>query len=88
METNPKYAFLYSTRFWSMVIASASATLIDPSFDTQVWYVSLGKFLGLVSAGFVAVGSLDRVSDKKVEVAKIEASSAPVEVYSENLEVK
>lgn len=57
---NEKFAFLTSTRFWAMVITSASVVLIDPAFATQPWYVSFGKFLGLVGAGFVTVKTIDR----------------------------
>lgn len=59
-----KLDFLTSNRFWAMVITSASAVLIDPSFATQPWYITLGKFLGLVGAGFVTVRTLDRASEK------------------------
>jgi len=51
---------LHSTRFYGMVIASASAVLIDPSFGTQPWYISLGKFLGLLSTGFVLINSVSK----------------------------
>lgn len=70
-ETPPWYGFVFSNRFWALVGTSASATLVDPSFPTQPWYVSVGKFLGLLGAGFTIVRTVDRVSDKKVEAAAL-----------------
>ena len=70
---NKKLEFILSTRFWAMVMASASVVLIDSNFPNQEWYVTLGKFLGLVSTGFVGVGTLDRISDKQLDVARINA---------------
>ena len=61
---NNKFEFLYATRFWAMVLASASVALLDPAIANQPWYVTFGKFLGLVGADFVAVKSWDRFSDK------------------------
>lgn len=55
---------LKAPRFWVMVIGVASAILIDPDFPTNPWYITLGKFLGLVSAGFVTVRTVDRASEK------------------------
>jgi len=66
---NPKFAFLTSNAFWSNVITSASVTLVDPNFPTQAWYVTLGKFLGLLSIAFTVVRTVDRSADKKVEAA-------------------
>lgn len=59
MQTN-KFDFIYSTRFWAVVISSVSAVLVQPEFATDEWYVSVGKILGLVSAGFTAVRTIDR----------------------------
>ena len=73
---NNEFAFLSKMNFWVMVFGAANVTLIDPSFATQPWYVSLGKFLGLVSAGFVTVQQVHRMSDKEVEVAQIRATAA------------
>jgi len=69
---NEKFAFIYSTRFWSMVITSASVVLVDPTFPTTPWYVAVGKFLGLIAAGFTVIRTVDRNSDKKVEAAAIQ----------------
>jgi hypothetical protein len=59
------YSFLGANRFWFMVLGAASAVLVDPELTTQPWYVSLGKFLGLLSAGFVTVRTIDRASEQK-----------------------
>ena len=67
MNNTGKFDFIYSTRFWSMVITSASIILIDPALATQPWYVSLGKFLGLLGTGFVTIKTLDR----SVELATV-----------------
>lgn len=66
-----KFDFLTSVRFWAMVITSGSVVLIDPAFPTQPWYISIGKFLGLVGAGFVTVGTVDRASEQKVVAAGV-----------------
>ena len=55
-----QFAFLTSTRFWAIVISSASLTLVDPALPTQAWYVSLGKFLGLIAGGFTVIRTIDR----------------------------
>jgi F0F1-type ATP synthase assembly protein I len=65
------FDFLTSNRFWSIVITSLSAILIDPSTSTQPWYVTLGKFLGILGTQFTIVRTVDRNADKKVEVAQI-----------------
>ena len=70
---NPKFDFLTSNAFWSNVITSASITLIDPNLATQAWYVTLGKFLGLLSAAFTIVRTIDRTADSKVDAAVITA---------------
>ena len=56
--------FLGSNRFWVLLLGSASAVLVDPAFPTQEWYISLGKFLGLVSGGFITIRTVDRLGDK------------------------
>ena len=68
--TNKQFSFLLSNRFWSNIITSASVTLIDPNFATQAWYVTVGKFLGLLSAAFTLTATIDRSADKRVEAAK------------------
>ena len=72
MENNT-WAFLSANRFWAMVLASASAILVDPSLLMVPWWVSLGKFLGLVSTGFVVTRTIDRAVDHTAE-AKVVAS--------------
>lgn len=56
--------FLQSNRFWAGVVGSASAVLVAPSFVTNPWYVSLGKFLGLLATVFISVRTLDRLGEK------------------------
>ena len=68
--TKTKFDFLTSPAFYSNVITSASVTLIDPNFPTQAWYVSLGKFLGLLSAAFTVTRTIDRSVDKKADAIK------------------
>lgn len=67
MKLPDSLEFLTASRFWAGVIMSASIVLVDPAFPNQPWYVSLGKFLGLVAAQFIAV----RTIDKNVGEAKI-----------------
>ena len=78
MTLSDEFKFLGKVRFWAMVMADASAVLIDPAFPTQAWYVSLGKFLALLGVSFTAIQTLDRnFGDKKVEAAKIDAGYPP-----------
>lgn len=58
------FSFLTSNRFYFLLLGSASAVLIDPNFPTQAWYLNLGKFLGLVSVGFIGIKTVDRASEK------------------------
>jgi hypothetical protein len=68
------FKFLFKPRFWSMVMAAAGGTLLDPGFPNQTWYISLGKFLVILGGAFTAVGTIDRnFGDKKVEASKIQA---------------
>ena len=60
-----QFAFLESNRFYALLITSASVVLIDPNFPTQKWYVSLGKFLGLVGTGFISIRTIDRATEPK-----------------------
>lgn len=57
-----KLEFLTSSRFWALVLGSASTVLVT-SFGQEEWYISLGKFLGLVSAGFIGIRTTDRFSE-------------------------
>lgn len=59
-----KLDFLTAPRFWALILGSISTVIIDPAFPTQVWYVSLGKFLGLISAGFITIRTVDRATEK------------------------
>ncbi len=63
MNEESKFSFIFSLRFWALVIGSASTVLVT-SFGTEPWYISLGKFLGLVSAGFISMGTIDKFSKK------------------------
>lgn len=76
-----KFAFLLSTRFWAIVITSASAVLIDPNFGIQPWYISLGKFLGLIGAAFTVVRTIDRnTGDAAVPTTTVSMPSSVKEV--------
>lgn len=58
-----KWDFLTSTRFWALVIGSASTVLLDPNLPNQKWYITLGKFFALLSAGFVTVRTIDKTAE-------------------------
>lgn len=73
-----KFEFIYATRFWAGVLLSVSLTLADPGFPTQEWYVTLSKFLGLVAGQFLAIKTIDRNADKKVEAAEIAGKTTTV----------
>ena len=57
-------SFLKANRFWALILGSASTILVDPAFPTQVWYVSLGKFFALLSAGFITIRTIDRAAEQ------------------------
>ena len=56
--------FLKSNAFYAVLIGSVSVMLLDPEIANTPWYVSLGKFLSLFSAGFLGTRTLDRTVDK------------------------
>ena len=56
--------FLKSTAFYAINLGAISAVLIDPTLSTSSWYVTLGKFIGIISAGFWGTRTLDRTVDK------------------------
>lgn len=74
-----KFEFLTSTRFWALLTGSASTVLIDPGFITQPWYITLGKFLGLVSAGFITIRTVDRAFEQKVLAAGLSSGKITTE---------
>jgi len=55
--------FLTSNRFWAGVVGSLSAVLISPEFLINPWYINMGKFLGLLSAVFIGIRTVDRTSE-------------------------
>lgn len=60
---NGKFAFLTSTRFWALIIGSAGVVLVDPTVMIDPWFMSFGKFLSLVAAGFTLIRTVDRTVD-------------------------
>lgn len=60
---NEKLAFLTSTRFWVLILGSASTVLLDPDLVSKPWYVTVGKFLGVISAGFITIRTVDRSAE-------------------------
>ncbi len=57
------YSFLTSNRFWFLILGSASAVLVDPEISSRPLYYTIGKFLGLLSAGFIVIRSTDRATE-------------------------
>ena len=53
--------FLKSERFYFLLMGSAAVVLQEPDTSERPWYVTLGRFLALISAGFITVGTVDRV---------------------------
>lgn len=66
METNSKWAFLKSTRFWAITIAAVSIYLQAKGWigDAEMTLIST------VMGGFTVVRTVDRFADKKVEAAE------------------
>lgn len=79
---NERFEFLLSNRFWALVLGDASTILLDPDFPTQPWYVTLGKFLVILSGGFIAIRTVDRFGEKAgaVDTGKVIAPPTPASV--------
>ncbi len=69
---NENFLFLKSTRFWAVVIAAVSLYL------QQKGYIGDAEMLMIatITAGFTTIRTVDRISDKKVEVAEIAAGTS------------
>ena len=57
------FSFLTSNRFIVLIVGSLATVLLDPEFPNQEWYISLGKFLQIIAAGFIAVRTIDRATE-------------------------
>lgn len=67
-EQEPKFGFIYSTRFWVMIIGALAIYLQMKGLigDAEMWLV------GTISAGFVGIKTIDRnTGDAKVEAATV-----------------
>jgi len=74
--------FLTSPRFYAMILGSASTVLVT-SFGTEPWHISLGKFLALVSAGFITIATIDKnVGQANIKVAELAGNSTTVSMPS------
>lgn len=60
----PWYDFVTAPRFWVMILGCMSATLLDPSFPINPWYLSAGGFIEKFTVGFLAIATYDRTVDK------------------------
>lgn len=67
METKPKWAFIFSVRFWVMVVGIVSVYAQAKGWIGEPERNAIAAF----SAAFLTVGTVDRIGDKKVEAAKI-----------------
>ncbi len=56
--------FLTSNRFWALILGAASTVMLDPATPTQKLYVTIGKFLAIVTAGFVTIRTIDRTTEQ------------------------
>ncbi len=61
--------FLKSNRFWAIVIGALSVYAQSKGWIGDPEMVAIATIMG----GYVTVRTVDRVGDKKVEAAKIEA---------------
>lgn len=62
-----KFEFLTSSRFWAIVIGAVSVYLQSKGYigDPEMMLIAT------ITTGFTIVRTIDRVGDKKVEVAEI-----------------
>jgi len=71
---NNKYAFLTSLRFWQLFVAGIMGGLMYAIPDNVIVQAASVTF-GIWFGGSVTVGTIDRISDKKVEAAQVIADS-------------
>lgn len=74
MEQDTSWGFVKSPRFWQLFIVGVMAGLYF-ALPGNVWVQALSISMGVWFGGSVTVRTIDRASDKKVEVAKIEADA-------------
>ena len=53
--------FLKSERFYFLLIGAAAIVLQEPETADRPWYITLGRFLALVSGAFITIGTADRL---------------------------
>lgn len=68
---NDKLSFIRAPRFWIMLAGALSVYLQTKGFIGEAEMM----LIATVSAGFVAVKTLDRYSDKRIEAANIESDT-------------
>jgi len=69
------FKFLHSERFWAMVIAAFSVYL-----KTKGWIGEPEMMLiATITSGFAVIRTIDRLSDKSIESAKITSGISPEE---------
>lgn len=67
MELPENLQFLTATRFWVMVIGALSLYL-----RTKGWIGDAETILiATIAGGFITVATIDRISEKKLDVARI-----------------
>lgn len=69
-DPKPKFAFLFSPRFWQLG-AFGLSTGLSVYIETGSWVLGLNAALGAWFIPAVAVGTYDRAQDKKVAAAAI-----------------
>ena len=70
-----KWDFVYSPVFWQLFLVGIAAGLNFP-FPGNPWVQGLSTMIGVWFGGSVGVNTINKYSEKKVEVAEIEAKSS------------
>jgi hypothetical protein len=70
-----KWEFLYSTRFWSLVIGAASVYLQAKGFIGEPEML----LIATITSGFIIVKTADRMSEQKVLAAGVSSGQVSAE---------
>lgn len=68
------FAFLYATRFWSMVIASLAIYLQAKGILGEPEML----LIATITAGFTIVRTIDRATEQKIIAAGVQSGQVPV----------
>ncbi len=72
-----KFDFIYSPRFLQLFLVGLAVGLNFP-FPNNPWVQGFSAMIGIWFGGSVTIGTFDKAGDKKIEAAKVSASTTTV----------